>query len=370
MSSTFLQHFFFLFLMHCFVAIRRRIQADRAIWVCGNACGRGYADSQAGQWRRLFDADDAVLRQPADPDAIRHEAEWHVSSTTCLSHGPERFWRAQFMFCRIRFIQRAIAAAVSVGGMVVGLLAAATLAIASISPDPAMTFQLVRNSDPTCEPVCPEWIYAHGSIEPYSPPELRKLFDSLGSRRLPILIESNGGDRRAAEEMGRMLRKRRLTTGIGLTSFEKCTERLACQKQPYLAGKARFVLATCISACPLLFAGGLTRLNSARNVVAVHIGTAVIYTDKDRKFQALNGKRADKILRSARIAVESYLVEMGVKAELEDAAYAHEGLYVVPFAEQKLWNLTTGTIEDQDFTKPQFCKIRPLPESCVSRAGK
>lgn len=272
------------------------------------------------------------------------------------------------MFCHIAIIQRAIAAAVSVGGIAVGLLALASSAIASISSDPVMTFQLVRNSDPACEPVCPEWIYAHGSIEPYSPPELRKVLDSPGFRGLPILIESNGGDRMAAEEMGRMLRKRGLTTGIGLTSFEKCTEPSVCQK-PYLAGKARFVLATCISACPLLFAGGLSRLNSARNVVAVHVGTAVIYTNKDRKFEALNGKRADKILRAARTAVEKYLVEMGVKADLEDAAYAHEGLYVVPFAEQQLWNLTTGTIEDQDFTKPEFCKGRPLPQSCVRRTA-
>ncbi|MBD9538960.1 hypothetical protein IB276_05830 [Ensifer sp. ENS04] len=74
-----------------------------------------------------------------------------------------------------------------------------------------MIFQIVRSSSLECEPTCPEWILAAGSIEPDTPASFRKLLKTLGSRRLPIVIASNGGDRGSALEVGRIIRKQKLT---------------------------------------------------------------------------------------------------------------------------------------------------------------
>jgi hypothetical protein len=39
-------------------------------------------------------------------------------------------------------------------------------------------------------------------------------------------------------------------------------------------------------------------------------------------------------MQKARAEIEKYLAEMGVKKEMQDEAYAHEGVYEVPFTQQ------------------------------------
>ncbi len=68
-----------------------------------------------------------------------------------------------------------------------------------------MRIAIVRNANSTCEPLCPEWISLSGMIMPETPSKLRKVLKQLGARRLPIVIDSNGGAVDAAMEMGRMI---------------------------------------------------------------------------------------------------------------------------------------------------------------------
>jgi hypothetical protein len=56
-----------------------------------------------------------------------------------------------------------------------------------------MRIVVVRSSQPGCEPKCAEWISAEGAIVLATPELLRKVVNSLGGRKLPILIHSAGG---------------------------------------------------------------------------------------------------------------------------------------------------------------------------------
>ncbi|TGV31270.1 hypothetical protein EN811_28250, partial [bacterium M00.F.Ca.ET.168.01.1.1] len=55
---------------------------------------------------------------------------------------------------------------------------------------PTMRFAVVRSSAPGCEPNCPEWISAEGTIETGTPTLFRRLLKTLGGRQLPIVVNS------------------------------------------------------------------------------------------------------------------------------------------------------------------------------------
>lgn len=235
------------------------------------------------------------------------------------------------------------------------------------APDTVMTFQIVRNSDPSCEPTCPEWIYAGGSIEMESVAAFRKVLKRLGKRRLPIVLASNGGDRESAQAIGRLIREKGLTVAIGV-SYIKCAEkRDVCKARPTAIGIARFDSANCISACPLLFAGGAVRISSERNIVAIHGGTAVIYSKDGKLFKNLKaGKTANQVLKKARASKRKYLMEMSIDLSLEEKTRDYSGVYEVPIAEQRAWNLVTRLVGEGDFTNPATCKLHPMPDNCIT----
>ena len=63
-----------------------------------------------------------------------------------------------------------------------------------ILTDHPMRIVEVRSSQPGCEPKCAEWISAEGNIVLATAEQLRKIVNSLGGRKLPILIHSRGGE--------------------------------------------------------------------------------------------------------------------------------------------------------------------------------
>lgn len=264
------------------------------------------------------------------------------------------------------FLRSAVAVWLVLAASLLGL---STPAAASWAPDTPMVFQLVRATSPVCEPTCPEWIYAAGSIEPYTPAAFRKFLKGLGNRRLPVMIASNGGDRPAAFEIGRMIRKRRLTTALGITDIRTCTDAPAvCRKQPYVEGHLRAWQANCISACPYLFAGGIERLNNVSNIIGLHRGTAVLYAKDNKSFKNIGSKkRSERIMQKAHREILSYLKEMGIDVAMEDPAYHGDGVYEVPITQQQRWRLVTDLLDAKRLTAPIFCKTKPQPENCVQR---
>jgi TPR repeat protein len=85
-----------------------------------------------------------------------------------------------------------------------------------------MRIVVVRSSQPGCEPKCAEWISAEGSIVLATAEQFRKVVNSLGGKKLPILIHSGGGASDKAMAMGFLIRNRRLDVAVGRTDFDRC----------------------------------------------------------------------------------------------------------------------------------------------------
>lgn len=163
------------------------------------------------------------------------------------------------------------------------IFAGAALANAAKAPTAApkpiyavpMRVVIVRNSSATCEPTCPQWIDAEGEITTATPQAFRRVFKQMGQMKLPIIIRSPGGSIEAALQIGRLVRERGLTVAVGYTRFSGCSPVDATCKLPP-ANKGIYVgtieeeQAFCNSACPMVLAGGATRLASYLTSVGVH----------------------------------------------------------------------------------------------------
>ncbi len=165
--------------------------------------------------------------------------------------------------------------------------------------DAPMRVFIVRNSDPKCEPTCPQWIAAEGEITNGTPQAFRKVFKQMGKAKLPVIIRSPGGSIDAALEIGRMLRQRDLTVAVGYTQFKGCspadkTCKLPKQDKGIYNGVIVEDGAFCISACPILLAGGATRLISYRARAGVHEPKTTwtrVYVRYREYYRIINGKK-------------------------------------------------------------------------------
>jgi hypothetical protein len=83
-----------------------------------------------------------------------------------------------------------------------------------------MRIVVVRSSQPGCEPKCAEWISAEGDIVLATAEQLRKIVNSLGGRKLPILIHSGGGLIHQAKLMGFLIRAHGLDVAVARTVFD------------------------------------------------------------------------------------------------------------------------------------------------------
>jgi hypothetical protein len=92
-------------------------------------------------------------------------------------------------------------------------------------PDLSMQFAIVRGSSPLCEPNCPEWIWAEGEIRSDTAKRFTTFLKTVGDRKLPVIIQSPGGDLDAALAMGRTIRAKKLDVAIGYTTFSSCAPR-------------------------------------------------------------------------------------------------------------------------------------------------
>lgn len=218
------------------------------------------------------------------------------------------------------------------------------LAGAAQADGQAMVFSIVRNAAPGCEPNCPEWIFAEGKIVGNSPSGLKRILKQAGKRRLPVLINSPGGDIDAAIAMGRMIRARGLDTGVSTTRFKGCTPRdpdcrLPPRNQGAYSGNAYSGGAFCMSACPLMLAGGIERLASPWSYVGVHQVTTVYREAKvtyKTRYRIVDGKKkivdrtvasrgptrtrtTTKLSKPIRKKLTGYFSEMGIRTATLDA---------------------------------------------------
>jgi hypothetical protein len=141
--------------------------------------------------------------------------------------------------------------------------------------DGPMRVVIVRNSDPACEPLCPQWIDAEGEIETTTPSLFLAVFRKMGSQKLPIVIRSPGGSIEASLIIGKMIRERGLTVAVGFTQFDSCSPadedcKLPAGDSGVYVGRIDEVGAFCNSACPMILAAGVTRLAAPKAEVGLH----------------------------------------------------------------------------------------------------
>lgn len=235
-----------------------------------------------------------------------------------------------------------------------GLVAATVLALLSMVPasaaetpvlDRPMEFLLVHGDSGYCrgDGTCADWISAEGQIFADSPGKLQKLLKRLGDRKLPILVRSPGGDVAAAIQMGLIIRKRGLSVAVGGTRADDCPYadplcKAARQKDGSVEGESYSSGAVCLSACPLILAGGVRRIASSWAAIGVHQITTTyreVRVQYRTEYEVLNGKKkilskhevgrkmvgkrdTTKLGARQKSALIAYLKNMGVDPSLFD----------------------------------------------------
>lgn len=280
---------------------------------------------------------------------------------------------------------------VAIGCLSVGLMLSAATGRASPPEGADMQFFVVRSGQPGCEPTCPEWVSAEGTIVDESPARFKKLLKSLGDRRLPIVVTSPGGDVDAALAIGRMIRARKLDVAVGKTRFVGCQpEERDCRanddKGARHVGIAYSGEAYCNSACPLMFAGGTRRVVGEWAFLGVHqITTTYVQmeTQYRMKYRVVNGKKkvtSKKVVGRRNVGgyktyemskaterkLEAYLTDMGVDravVNLMKVTPATDIRKIEPVAMLEM-KLTTKLGGVELLTSIEVCRTVPAAGNC------
>ncbi|MGX7872678.1 hypothetical protein ACVDG5_007400 [Mesorhizobium sp. ORM6] len=261
------------------------------------------------------------------------------------------------------------------------------------APDlgPTMQFGIVRSNAPGCEPICPEWISAEGSIEAGTPARLKRVLKTLNGRKLPIVVSSPGGSVDAALVLGRMIRQNKLDIGVGKTRFAGCRPGDQDCKQDDGKGARYFGIAYvngafCNSACPLMLAGGIQRFVGEWAYLGVHqITTTFIRTKLQYRttYRVVSGRK--KILNTKIVsrknagtyktyemskAVEkrlaAYLKEMGVERGVLETMKDTPASGIHRLVPQNMLQMKLVTnLDSVDLlTQGAICRASPLPANC------
>lgn len=227
-----------------------------------------------------------------------------------------------------------------------------------------MSFERVRSTDPACAPACPEWIAAQGKITANSASRLERFIASAKRRGLPIIVNSSGGNARAAQTMGRLIRARELDVGVARTDYPSCRpddptcKPLAATGGAY-AGKLDLRGAKCLSECLLLLAGGTRRLTGPYTQVGIAVGVGPAPSKGDG---VAGGKRRFAALGR----LGAYFDKMGIDPQLaEDLANAPPGRLRELSAQQQIsLRLTTGQSPATDLVATARCRTFPAARNC------
>ncbi|WP_442577677.1 hypothetical protein ACSBOB_19120 [Mesorhizobium sp. ASY16-5R] len=228
-------------------------------------------------------------------------------------------------------------------------LTSSLLAADSAAQQPwPMRFAVVRTNDTACEPTCPEWISAEGAVGAKTPALLKATLKTLGGRKLPIILFSSGGNRDAAMELGRIIRRGGLDVAVGRTMFTGCRpDEKDCRandgKGADFFGQA-LSRGHCAAECTLVLAGGVERIVPDQAIFHVRL------TDP-------------KMSKAAERKLLAYLKEMGVGPSLLDALKTppDSNLDMAPL---KASGLITGTRAVESITGSAICKTFPAPDNC------
>lgn len=256
-----------------------------------------------------------------------------------------------------------------------------------ISP---MRFAVVRSSAPGCEPSCPEWISAEGAIEAGTPAQLKRILKKLGRRKLPIIVNSPGGNVDAALQLGRIIRKNKLDIAVGTTKFSDCWPGMKDCRANDGKGAAYFGIASdggamCNSACPLMLAGGVGRVVGGWAHLGVHQITTTHFRTKRQyrtTYRVVRGKKYKittetvtqdnvgyktyEMSKALERRLSAYLREMGVGRGVLDRMKATPASDIrqISLADMLTMKLVTSRDSLDIHTLAGICRRSPAPRNC------
>ncbi|MEI9430751.1 hypothetical protein [Mesorhizobium sp. Cs1299R1N3] len=264
-------------------------------------------------------------------------------------------------------------------------------------PDiPPMRFVVVRSNAPGCEPNCPEWISADGTIAAGTPALLKRTLKALKGRQLPVVVNSPGGNVDAALALGRMIRKNKLDVAVGVTVLSDCQPEIEnCNdnkgKSADYFGIVHDDGAMCNSACPLMFSGGVRRVIGDFGYLGVHQITTTYHREKllyRTTYRIVNGKKkiiSTKVVsrksagsyktyemsRAVEKTLSAYLREMGIGdgvLEIMKATPASE-IRQIPLDAMLTMKLVTSRDAVDLLTTASLCGLGQPATNCREIAG-
>ena len=282
-------------------------------------------------------------------------------------------------------------------------LAALLLVVPSLAPAQAanpsagMTFVLVHGDMAWCraDGNCPSWISAEGQIMADSPAKLQKMLKRLGGKKLPIVVSSPGGDVKAAMQMGLMIRKQKLSIGVGRTRSRDCpyAEPIcpsAFAPDGSIKGEPFSLGAICLSACPLFFSGGVQRVASSFALLGVHQITTTyreVRVQYRTEYETVNGRRkvisrqeigrkfvgkhdTTKLGKAQRKRIVDFLDRMGVDESLFDLMLGTKptSIHLIQPVDALQLKLTTEMAGADQLVVAQGCKENQSIAACAATA--
>ena len=255
-----------------------------------------------------------------------------------------------------------------------------------------MSFQIMRANKPECEPNCPQWIYAEGDIVAGTAAKFIQVLRTAGKTPLLLVIQSRGGDVRAALTMGKAIRARKMNVAVGsafsLTcpSGDKfCNETLKSKQisRGFLSNQASY----CASACPLILAAGVERFAIADSIIGTHqiitkpMFQKVFYREKYlmvrgrkqilsrtiTKREIITGKTTTKLTPGFEAELERYVKSMGVGGDFLDyyAKAPPSSIYKMTAAERLETKIITSQQSPEFYAQPAICAGTQPAANCV-----
>jgi hypothetical protein len=199
------------------------------------------------------------------------------------------------------------------------------------NPWPPIVFFVAKGEPNACGAGCREWIAAEGTIDENAHRRLHGLLNRLERRKLPIYFHAPGGSLEAAMAIGRMMRERGITAGVGRTIPRGCDplqeHEAACDSLKRsgreLLAELRTARTLCNSACVYALIGARVREVGAGARIGVHEIAISRYDERglpvpvDRK--SLSQAQL-KHLEAAEVQLARYIGDMGIDKALFDAA--------------------------------------------------
>jgi hypothetical protein len=263
---------------------------------------------------------------------------------------------------------------------------------AAIKKSSDMTFRIMRESHASCEPKCPEWIFAKGQIVPGTAQKFEDIASLVGAANVPLIIESGGGDMKEAMEMGRFIRAHQMDVAVGFSYEVPCKEGdVSCARILSDHHVARGFISTqasyCASACTMVLASGVARIAAKNSVVGTHQCVNRQITQKiyyDEKFTIENGvkvlvskteKRRETVFAEENsktsaefeVKLRQYLTSMGVEQNFLDYfdRAPPSDIYRMTLKDKAETRITTQTIAPETLVRAELCTGKTPARNCV-----